>query len=107
MEDIRDIIKKQKKRQEFLKQDKQIAEQKKKREEFKEENGKEIGIAEIPKIRVIQIPMKNIEFDKLEDLSIDYLRDLHKEIFGYSAPRDKGHGKVWIANKIRASFKTK
>jgi hypothetical protein len=27
-----------------------------------------------------------------------------KKIFGYELPHDCGHGKVWIANKIKVSF---
>jgi len=64
-------------------------------------------VFEIPKIKIIQIPMKNVELDKLEELPIDFLRDLFKDIFGYSSPRESGYGKMWISNKIRASFKTK
>lgn len=107
MEDIRDIIKKQEKRQELLKFDKETKKLNGKIDKLKEQNKKEFATEEIPKIRVIQIPMKNIDLDKLDELSIDYLRDLHVSIFGTYVPRQKGYGKKWIARKIRASFKTK
>lgn len=56
-------------------------------------------------IRVIQVPMKNVKLDELEKYSIDYLRDLHKDIFGTYVPRETGFSKQWIARKIRACFK--
>jgi len=80
---------------------------KQKLKDLKEKNGKEFSTEEIPMIKIIQIPMKNIELDKLEECSIDYLRDLHKDIFSNYVPREKSFGKKWIARKIRASFKTK
>jgi len=100
-------VRKAKKSVEIKEQFKDVEPLKQKLKKFKEQNKKEFATEEIPKIRVIQIPMKNIDLDKLDELSIDYLRDLHVSIFGTYVPRQKGYGKKWIARKIRASFKTK
>lgn len=100
-------VRKAKKSVEIREKFKDIEPLKQKLKDLKEKNGKEYATEEIPKIRVIQIPMKNIDLDKLDELSIDYLRDLHKDIFGTYVLRLKGYGKKWIARKIRASFKTK
>ena len=107
MTKLSDKVKQAKKSMEIKEKFKDVEPLKKELNDLKEQNKKEFAIEEIPKIRVIQIPMKNIDLDKLEELSIDYLRDLHKDIFGTYVPREKGFGKKWIANKIRASFKTK
>lgn len=107
MTKISDKIKKAKKTKEIKEKFKDVEPLKQKLKDLKEKNGKEFATEEIPRIKIIQIPMKNIDLDKLGELSIDYLRDLHKDIFGTHVPRLKGYGKKWIARKIRASFKTK
>lgn len=107
MSKLSDKIKKAKVSVELKEEFKDVSIIKKQLEDLKEMNKIEFAPEEIPKIQVIQIPMKTVKLEELEDYTIAYLRELHMAIFGTHAPHHGGIGKKWIANKIRASFKVK
>ena len=92
MEDIRDIIKKQKKRQELLKLDKENAKQKKELEKIKRENGK-ILISKQTKSPFIEVLKSDI-------ISIDDVRYYYKHICNKTPKHDKIQTKDFLINEI-------
>lgn len=101
MESIRDIIKRQKNRQQFIKKDLENNKLKDRLQELKDNNkiwfGKPSKTPNIPNGYILmKIP------ENLDDVKIGKLRTLHADIFGKEPPHDKAHGKAWIANKIKA-----